>query len=265
MVVTISLTGFVTWGGFVANQLFLPWWLSYKDGMKPVGFPWLDSVGDRFAIQISQAVLKLFFNTKPIQTSILKSEKYQSISPWGIERELPPENSALWDLCVHPGSKGPTFAKWVDNWPSCLKLTGNLVHFSCKYPVGKIYKTWEATIEAIRLDRHPRASGDRPPGSNPLWRGWVYRLAPEAPLFRGMPTRPEAFLEPPGASGLRSCAQTHIKKALCHTCPIDGTVNKYRAISAILQNCYVQVNNDDNGDEGGEDFVSFRRETWHQC
>ena len=39
---------------------------------------------------------------------------------------------------------------------------------------------------------------------------------PEAPLLRGMPTGPEAFLEPLAVSGLRLCARTCIKK-LCAT------------------------------------------------
>ena len=52
---------------------------------------------------------------------------------------------------------------------------------------------------------------DFPLGSNPPWRVWVYRLAPEAPLFKRMLTGSEAFLEPPGASGLRPCARTHLK------------------------------------------------------
>ena len=47
-------------------------------------------------------------------------------------------------------------------------------------------------------------------------------------LFRGMPTGPGEFLEPPGASGLRPCAQTHLKKALCHTRPLSGEVDKYQ-------------------------------------
>ena len=54
-------------------------------------------------------------------------------------------------------------------------------------------------------------------GFNPLRRDWVYRLAPEAPLFRGIPTGPEAFLEPPGACGFRSWARIHLKKKTCAT------------------------------------------------
>ena len=62
------------------------------------------------------------------------------------------------------------------------------------------------------------------PGSNPPWKGWIYYMAPEAPLFRGMPTGPEAFLEPLGASGLRPCARSLLKKALCHTRLVGRTV-----------------------------------------
>ena len=43
---------------------------------------------------------------------------------------------------------------------------------------------------------------------------------PEVPLFKRMPTAPEALLEPPAASGLRPCAQTHLKKILYHALPV---------------------------------------------
>ena len=46
------------------------------------------------------------------------------------------------------------------------------------------------------------------------------------------------MLEMPGASGLRPCTQTHLKKVLCHTRPVGGTTDKYRCIlifdSAIM-------------------------------
>ena len=35
----------------------------------------------------------------------------------------------------------------------------------------------------------------------------------------------------PGACGLRPCARTHQKKALCHTCPLGGACNKYCSLS----------------------------------
>ena len=47
-------------------------------------------------------------------------------------------------------------------------------------------------------------------------------------LFWRMLTGREAFLEPLGVSGLRSCARTRIKKALSHSRPVGGTFNKYQ-------------------------------------
>ena len=55
------------------------------------------------------------------------------------------------ERCVHPGSKAPSFARWADNGPLCLKHTGNLAHFSCKCPTGKRYKRWETTIEGCAI------------------------------------------------------------------------------------------------------------------
>ena len=76
----------------------------------------------------------------------------------------------------------------------------------------------------VRLDQHHRDSGGHPPGSYPSWRGWVYRLAPEEPLFRGMPTGPEAFLEPLCVSGQRLCARTHLKRPCATLARLVGRV-----------------------------------------
>ena len=51
---------------------------------------------------------------------------------------------------------------------------------------------------------------------------------PEAPFFRERLTAPEAFLEMLDASGLRSYAQTHLKKALFRTHPFGEARAKYR-------------------------------------
>ena len=48
------------------------------------------------------------------------------------------------------------------------------------------------------------------------------------PRFRGMPTGIEAFLEPPGAFGLRPCVRTHLRKSIVSTRPFGGTEDKYR-------------------------------------
>ena len=58
------------------------------------------------------------------------------------------------------------------------------------------------------------SQGAVPLDSNPPWRGWVHRPAPEAPFFRGTPTGPKALLEPLGASGLQPSARTRLKKRL---------------------------------------------------
>ena len=45
-------------------------------------------------------------------------------------------------------------------------------------------------------------------------------------LFRGMPTEPEAFLEPPGVSGRQLCARTHLKNCLYHTQLVGRSYDK---------------------------------------
>ena len=74
-------------------------------------------------------------------------------------------------------------------------------------------------VEETQHSRHaadpPRASGRAVPEALTLpEKGWVYRLAPEVPLFRGISINPEAFFKPPGVSRLRPCALTHLKKGL---------------------------------------------------
>ena len=53
--------------------------------------------------------------------------------------------------------------------------------------------SWQAYLVNIL-----RSQGAFPPGFYLLREGWVHRPAPEAPLIRGMPTGPRAFLEPAG-------------------------------------------------------------------
>ena len=59
-------------------------------------------------------------------------------------------------------------------------------------------------------------------------RGSVYRLVPEAPFFREMPTGSEAFLRMPACLGYGPAPGPILKKVLCHTRPYGGTVDKYR-------------------------------------
>ena len=54
----------------------------------------------------------------------------------------------------------------------------------------------------------------------PRQRGWVYHLASEAPLFGGVPTEPETFLETQGVSGLGPLRPDPHDKALRHNHPV---------------------------------------------
>ena len=85
---------------------------------------------------------------------------------------------------------------------------------------------WQLAV--VRLDRHPRASESGPLQVIPFSGGWVYCLTAEVPLFRGMQTRPEAFLELLDPCELRLCSRTHIQTALCHTCTLGGAYDKYQ-------------------------------------
>ena len=90
-------------------------------------------------------------------------------------------------------------------------------NFSCQFTLrsavfgrtriwsGVFWLRW-LSVE-VRLNQHPRASEGPSPQVLTL-------LAPEMSFFRGMRTRSEAFLEPPGASGLWCCVRTHVKKGL---------------------------------------------------
>ena len=90
-------------------------------------------------------------------------------------------------------------------------------------PVGCILVWWQSVETAWRgcrgrlaftslgWHRHPWDLESRPLYSNPLRRGWAYRLVP---LFREMQTRLKAFFEPPGVCGFRLCARTNLKKSL---------------------------------------------------
>ena len=66
--------------------------------------------------------------------------------------------------------------------------------------------------------------GAIPPGLYPLRGDWVYCLAPEAPLKRGMPTGPKVFLALPDACGLRPCDRAHLKNGLVPYSCVGGTL-----------------------------------------
>ena len=67
----------------------------------------------------------------------------------------------------------------------------------------------------------PSASGGLPPRLlSPFEGGWVNCPAPEAPLTRGIPTGPRAFLGTPGACGLRPCSRSNLKEGLVPYLPV---------------------------------------------
>ena len=59
-------------------------------------------------------------------------------------------------------------------------------------------------------------------GSTPPWKGLVYRLAPEAPVLRGMPTGPETFWGMPGVSRLRPCTRIYLKRPCATLTHLEG-------------------------------------------
>ena len=81
-------------------------------------------------------------------------------------------------------------------------------------------EAFSADWHSCRMVKFLEPQGAFPPGFNPIRRGYVYCLAPEAPFFRGMPTGPEVFFEPPGAWGPRPCIRTHLKKGLVSHLPV---------------------------------------------
>ena len=53
-------------------------------------------------------------------------------------------------------------------------------------------------------------------------------MAPEASLFKEMPTGPKAFLVTAGRVYVAGLQPDPPKMALCHTCTLGGAYNKYQ-------------------------------------
>ena len=101
----------------------------------------------------------------------------------------------------------------------CTDLVGCLLVLVA---VGRGCLTWIPGSQhsyRARQDGHPQASLR---GAVPQALSLIGRASFIA-FFRGILTGSEAFLEPPSMSGLRRCARTHLKKALCHIHPAGGT------------------------------------------
>ena len=100
--------------------------------------------------------------------------------------------------------------------------------------VGQSRLTWVPRKPSIRVTwlrltlLGPHWAG--PQGSHLLRLGSVYRLAPEAPLFRGMPMRLKVFFEPPGVCGLRFCAwYLQLKKSLVSNSHVREAFHKFQS------------------------------------
>ena len=63
--------------------------------------------------------------------------------------------------------------------------------------------------------------------SGSIMQGLVYRLTPEMSVFRGMPTGPKAFSEPPRMFVLLSCAWLHHRKVLARHVSMVGCQTNY--------------------------------------
>ena len=69
------------------------------------------------------------------------------------------------------------------------------------------------------------ASGGRPPGLNPLWRGWVYRPAPEAHRKRECRRGLRHFWNCLTHVGFSSATEPTLKIALCHIRTLSRMIN----------------------------------------
>ena len=95
-------------------------------------------------------------------------------------------------------------------WCELLLWKGWFVHQSSLVRLSSCWVTLRPAVlctarfwsSGLHHWRQPWSQG-APPGFSPLRRDWVYRLVPEARLFRGMPTGHEVFLKMPGAWRLR--------------------------------------------------------------
>ena len=71
------------------------------------------------------------------------------------------------------------------------------------------------------------AKGAVSPGFNPLRRGWVYCLVPEAPLLGECRRSPRHFWKYWARVSYGPAPGPTLKKALCHTRPLGGTEDIY--------------------------------------
>ena len=102
-----------------------------------------------------------------------------------------------------------SFTSWREREFTCLPISR--IQLMRHTSAGRSASCTDLVGCVSLLDVHQAGCAGILPGFNAPQRGWIYRW-----------TGPEAFWGMPGASGLRPCAWTHLKNALCHTRPVGG-------------------------------------------
>ena len=118
------------------------------------------------------------------------------------------------------------------DWKFELKFSLNETHLAGRFELG-------GSGRMCLVTGIPLASGGRPPGFNPLRRGWVYRPASEAPRKRECRQGPRHFWDCRTCLGYGPATGPTLKTALCYTCTLVGRMtnidSKWRALSVWLQ------------------------------
>ena len=121
-------------------------------------------------------------------------------------RQIPNFLPVEWSVCT-------SFWEFL-GWDTLrsVALVGTLIwsaHWYGRVCPSSSCSRWRCALTGIL-----EPQGAVPLGSNPPGRGYVFRLAPEAPILKRILMGPEAFLEPTGVPGQRPCARIHLKKGL---------------------------------------------------
>ena len=95
-----------------------------------------------------------------------------------------------------------------------------------------------ACLGHVGLLRFPPALGGYPPWFYLLTGGWVYYLAPEAALIRGMPMGPKVFLAMPDACGLHPATGPTLNNGLVPDLYAGGAYDEYPGVTgSVLSYC----------------------------
>ncbi len=107
---------------------------------------------------------------------------------------------------LHPGTAGNDESSFLKKW-RCIVSSGGGLSTGCGCVPHGSFRC------VPPLDTTPLASGGCPPGFNRLWRGWVYRPAPEAPE-KGNANEIRGFFGTACRVGLRLCDRNNPKNGL---------------------------------------------------